>query len=145
MSVFHLEEKKEFSIKYRVGFADTDASGIVHFSNYFRFFERAEEAYLQGLGMRYADLAAKYKIWLPRVSATCDYFSPCRDGDEIEVVMSLKRLNEKSIEESFEIKNSTTGKLAAKGELVNVAALADISKSVPIPNELIKLFRSESN
>ena len=36
-----------FRVSRRVDFADTDMAGIIHFSNYFRYMEFAEVAFLR--------------------------------------------------------------------------------------------------
>src|SRR5579863_9667562 len=113
-------QKKRFTINYKTVFADTDSAGIVHFSNYFRFFERAEEAYLQHLGLSYIDLVSKYKVRVLRVKAYCEYLSTSGDGDNLEVTVCFEQIKEKTIVETFEIKNLTKAKIAAKGELTSV-------------------------
>ena len=41
----------EFQLSRRVEFSDTDMAGIMHFSNFFRFMEAAETAFLRSLGL----------------------------------------------------------------------------------------------
>jgi len=49
-----------FKTTYKISWADTDAAEVVHFSNYFRFFERAEEEMYQKLGFTFNDFIQKY-------------------------------------------------------------------------------------
>lgn len=46
----------------RIFYADTDASGLVHHSNYFKFFERGRTEALREQGFDLVDLYQKYKI-----------------------------------------------------------------------------------
>ena len=46
----------EFRCRQRVEFADTDMAGIVHFSNFFRYMERAEHEFLRSLGLSVHDV-----------------------------------------------------------------------------------------
>src|SRR5689334_19819650 len=41
----------EFTVRHLVQFSETDMAGIVHFSNYFRWMEEVEHAFLRSLGM----------------------------------------------------------------------------------------------
>jgi acyl-CoA thioester hydrolase len=133
--------KKRFTINYKAVFADTDSAGIVHFSNYFRFFERAEEAYLQHLGLSYIDLASKYKARIKRVKAYCEYLSTSGDGDDLQVTVCFERIKEKTIMETFEIKNLTEDKIAAKGELMSVfESSLDLTGSATIESELVGIL-----
>ena len=42
---------REFSIRRRVQFAETDLAGIAHFSNFVRWMEETEHAFFRSLGM----------------------------------------------------------------------------------------------
>ena len=39
------------TIKKQIAFSETDMAGIVHFSNFFRFMEMAEHAFLRSMGL----------------------------------------------------------------------------------------------
>ena len=54
----------EFTITRRVEFSETDAGGIVHFTNFFRYMEYAEHAFFRSLGRSIAD--AELDIGWPR-------------------------------------------------------------------------------
>ena len=45
----------EFKLTRRVDFSDTDMAGIMHFSNFFRFMEAAEQAFFRSLGFSIYD------------------------------------------------------------------------------------------
>ena len=75
----------EYRSRQRVEFADTDMAGIVHFSNYFRYMERAEHEFLRTLGISVHDMVSDPPVSLPRVNATCDYRAPLKYEDELEV------------------------------------------------------------
>lgn len=64
-----------FKTIFRVTGADTDAAQVVHYSNYFRFFEKAEEKFYRHLGFSFNDVATK-GLWFPRVEAFCQYRKP---------------------------------------------------------------------
>jgi acyl-CoA thioester hydrolase len=59
-----------FKSKYRVSWVDTDALGVMHFSNYFRICEKAEEEFTNLLGVSFDH---SENIYFPTVKATCEY------------------------------------------------------------------------
>jgi len=130
---------KYFSTEFRVSWVETDGVNVVHFSNYLRYFERAEEELYNHIGYSYTEFFKK-GIWLPRVEAYCKYLSPCRYNDKIKVYLKVDEIGEKHIKYSFEIHNLNTNKKACEGHLVVVTASMNENKSVPIPEEFkIKL------
>lgn len=88
---------QSFAIQRRVEFRDTDAAGIVHFSNFFVYMEQTEHAFLRslGLGVVYEVDGERYS-W-PRVSANCNYKSSIRFEDLIDVKLRVQRIGEKSV------------------------------------------------
>jgi acyl-CoA thioester hydrolase len=79
----------------RVQFYETDAAGIVHFSWFFRFMEEAEHALWRAAGLSIAPPGSPYGF--PRVSATCDYKSPLRFEDEVDVHVRIVEMTGKSL------------------------------------------------
>ena len=91
-----------FRIQRRVDFADTDMAGIVHFSTYFRYMEAAEHAFLRSRGLSVVMEWQGEPIGFPRVSASCDYLSPARFQDVLDVAVAVERLGRSSITYAFE-------------------------------------------
>ncbi|MCJ7429608.1 acyl-CoA thioesterase, partial [Candidatus Bathyarchaeota archaeon] len=58
---------RTFKASFRVSWADTDAAQVVHFSNYLRFFEKAEEEFYRHLGFSFTDYKLTPGLWFPRV------------------------------------------------------------------------------
>ncbi|HDN01878.1 MAG TPA: acyl-CoA thioesterase [Candidatus Bathyarchaeota archaeon] len=127
-----------FKARFRVSWSDTDAAGIVHFSNHFRYVEKAEEELYNSLGFDFVSIFKKYGFALPRVEACCKYYSPLRFNDIIEVRISVEEVREKSLRYKFEIYNVTADKVAAEGHIVAVAADIKRGKSVPLDREFVK-------
>ena len=107
-----------FSIIHRVQFAETDAAGIVHFSNYFRWMEEVEHAFFRSLGLSVQMRHEDKEIGWPRVSAGCDYEGPARFEDEVELRMSIGRIGEKSL--SYKVEFINRGKRIATGHSTSV-------------------------
>lgn len=131
-----------FKTQIRVTWADTDAAQVVHYSNYFRFFERAEEEFYRSLGFSFTDFRNS-GLWLPRVEAFCQYKKPARFNDLLEIEVTVEGLKEKSLKLGFNIVNKETTDLLASGHLVIVAADRQSGRATQIPTqtfEKLKLF-----
>lgn len=81
----------------RVAFHETDAAGIVHFSQYFRYAEEAETHALASCG--FAPTGYAY----PRLHARADYRQPLRFWDEYTVHTSLESIGNSSLRWHFDI------------------------------------------
>jgi len=132
---------KSFSVRFRVSWVETDAAKVVHFSNYFRYFERAEEEFYNSLGMDFQSFSS-YDIWFPRIEAYCRYLSPCKFNDLIEVTLGIDEIREKSIRYHFAVNNLTSGKKAAEGHVVIVSANIREGQAVPLPREMVEKIKT---
>lgn len=106
-----------FHHRNRVTFADTDASGWVHFPKFFRFVEEAEHAFLRERGLLVFDRALGG--W-PRVNVSCDFLRPLRFDDEVETRLTLESLGASSITWGFEMAHATSGETSARGTMTTV-------------------------
>ncbi|MAF67708.1 MAG: 4-hydroxybenzoyl-CoA thioesterase [Planctomycetes bacterium] len=75
----------EFEYERTVEFAETDMSGIVHFSNYFRYMEEAEHTFFRSLGLSAHSESDGVMLGWVRVDAECVYRRPLRYPDRIKV------------------------------------------------------------
>ncbi|MEM3617816.1 MAG: thioesterase family protein [Candidatus Bathyarchaeia archaeon] len=132
---------QSFKTLYRVSWVDTDAAQIVHFSNFFRFFERAEEEFYQHTGL--IDWLGSKDIVMPRVEAFCQFKKPARFNDLLEIELTLEELKEKSVKYSFKIYNKKTAELIANGYIVAVAVNRHTLKAIPIPKEIVEKLRDK--
>ncbi len=130
-----------FKTSFRVVWADTDAARVVHYSNYFRFFERAEEEFYRQLGFSFTDTAKK-GLWFPRVEAFCQYKRPARFNDLLEVEVSVENLKERSFKLGFRIINKETNVTLATGYIVIVAADKQTEKATCVPSEIVEKLKS---
>jgi acyl-CoA thioester hydrolase len=129
-----------FKVSFRVSWADTDAAQVVHFSNYFKFFEKVEEEFYRHLGFSFNDFIKK-GFWLPRVEACCQYEKPARFNDLLEAELAIEELKEKSVKYGFKIYNKDSGVLLATGHVVVVAADKQTNKATRIPAEIMERLK----
>jgi YbgC/YbaW family acyl-CoA thioester hydrolase len=105
-----------FSYWRRVQFAETDASGIVHFSWMFRYMEEAEHALWRAAGLTIAGRDVPHG-W-PRVSAAFDFRSPLYFEDEFVVNVRLEEVGRRSLRYAHEIVRAQT--IVGTGAMVTV-------------------------
>lgn len=102
----------------RIEFVDTDMAGIVHFSNFFRFMEAAEQEFLRSLDLSVCGTWEGKPVSLPRVAAACDYLRPARFEDVLDIEMSIRNLGRKSLTYGFEFFQG--GAVIARGHITAV-------------------------
>jgi acyl-CoA thioester hydrolase len=132
--------QNSFNTSFRVTWVDTDAAGVVHYSNYFRFFERAEEEFYRHLGFDFTNFREK-GLWFPRVEALCQYKKPARYSDLLVIEVTVEELKEKSVKLGFKVVNEETDDLLALGHLVIVAADKQTGRATRIPVDIVDRLR----
>jgi 4-hydroxybenzoyl-CoA thioesterase/acyl-CoA thioester hydrolase len=108
----------EFHTTRRVEFADTDAAGIAHFAAFFRWMEEAEHEFWRSLSLSVVLPDEAGKITWPRVHADCDYRSPARFEDVLDIHVAVAGLGEKSV--TFNFQFALAGREVAAGSLTAV-------------------------
>ena len=82
-------------LQRRVQFSETDAAGIVHFSNFFRYFEDAEHALWREAGLSIHPGASA--VGWPRIAASCEYHRPLKFEQEFEVTVRIGEMTKRTI------------------------------------------------
>lgn len=128
-----------FFTKHLVQFYETDSMGIVHHSNYLRFFEEARVAWGHKNGLidyQKPESAARFAVFSSQVK----HHLPSFFGDELrtEVAGFLEGATVR-----FEYKIFCETRLIATGETVHVAMTADLKPTRP-SKEMIAVLRSEN-
>jgi YbgC/YbaW family acyl-CoA thioester hydrolase len=97
----------------RVQFPETDASGIVHFTNYFKYVEEAEHAMWRAVGLSIAAPGAA--VGFPRVAASFEYKKPLAFEDEVDVHLRVAQKTPKTIRYDAVLRRD--GDLVATGSM----------------------------
>ena len=124
----------EFRTQRRVEFADTDMGGIVHFSRFFVFMETAEHELLRTLGTEVHMRLDGRDIGWPRVEANCQYLSPARLSDLLEIHIRVVRKGTRSMTYGFTFSCGDT--IVARGRLSSVCCTMSATeglRAIPIP------------
>ncbi len=111
----------EFRLTRRVQFAETDMAGVLHFANYFRYMEEIEHAFWRSLDLSVYLRDREPHISWPRVAVQCDYSTPLRFEDEVELCMKITNVGTKSL--GYEVEFLHRGERCALGKITAVCCV----------------------
>jgi acyl-CoA thioester hydrolase len=120
-----------FIFSTRIRFIDTDASGRIHYTAMFRYFESAEIEFMRTLGIHYD---RKQKFGLPRVHAECDFNVALGYDDLIQIELRVANVGNSSIR--FEFRTLKGGELAAKGAVVVACMDRETQRAIRLPEDI---------
>ncbi len=124
----------EFQV--RVTYADTDKAGIIYYANYLKYLEQGRTELLRSLGVRYRDLEVSRKLFLPAVSARCEYLAPSRYDDLLIIRTWITELGRASISFSCEVVDGELGgKVVARAHSRH-ALVTDLWRPARVPPDL---------
>jgi YbgC/YbaW family acyl-CoA thioester hydrolase len=129
----------EFRYQRRVQFQETDASGNVHFTWFFRYLEEAEHAMWRAAGLSIAPRDAE--IGWPRVAASFEYKKPLRFEDEFEVHLMIAAKTRRTIR--YRAVLSKDGHLIATGGATIICVRrrpGEAARATEIPPEVDMRF-----
>jgi acyl-CoA thioester hydrolase len=99
----------------KVNYYETDQMGIVHHSNYIRFFEEARLDLLKKVGLDYRALE-DMGIVIPVTFVDCRYLLPLHFDDEVVIHTQMTKYDGLKMEISYEIYQKETGDLCTTGK-----------------------------
>ena len=99
----------------KINYYETDKMGIVHHSNYIRFFEEARCALLEEYNLPY-DLMEEKGIMSPVLGVSCKYKQHVTFGDIIKIHTYIKEFSGVKFTVGYEIYNKKTNALCVSGE-----------------------------
>lgn len=131
-----------FHYQRKIQWVDTDKAGIIHFSNYFRYMEETETAFVESL-------PGSTRHWFhdhmcPRVSASCDFKKAVTFGDVLDIYLTIARVGRTSITYEFSFQHEGFEVAAGKVALVFVNVGEDGAfRSVPVPDGLLAALQAK--
>ena len=127
-----------YRMSQRVEFAETDLAGIVHYSNFFRYIERAEHAFYRSLGFSVAGRGEEdpeRQIGWPRIHASLDFKKPLHFEEEFVAELLVEEVADKTIRYRTMLWKQN-GELAASGAMGVICIRAEGGKmkatSIPV-------------
>lgn len=119
-----------FRFQTRIRFIDTDASGRIHYTAMFRYFESAEIEFMRTLGVVYQERDFTF----PRVHVGCDFRLALQHDDVVDIEVCLAKLGKSSIR--MEFRTFREGEVAANGVIVVACVDRNTQRAIPIPDWL---------
>ena len=126
---------KEFKHSIKIYYEDTDAGGVVYYSNYLKFLERARTAMIETVGLTNKKLLEEHKTLIIVKSCNIEYISPVKLEDKIQIYSTIETLNKASFVVIQNIKKDNNLVVKAKLKLVTVN---QEGKPIKIPSVLEK-------
>ena len=123
-----------FRYQDRVRWADTDASGRIHFTAVFRWFEYAEQEYLRSCGLTLNEFMDE-RINIPRVHVEANYRAALEYDDAVEIHVSVERVGQSSATLAFAVVRQD-GEQAGDGRVTWCAIDLDTETPCPLPERL---------
>ena len=131
-----------FRTSRMVEFSDTDMAGIMHFSAFFRYMEAAEHELLRSRGFSVYSTINGEVVSFPRVAASCEFHSPARCEDVLDIDVTVRRVGTKSVTYGFQF--SQHGRDVATGQMTSVCCRVPhggAPVSIPIPEAAAQKLR----
>ncbi len=109
-----------------IRYYETDLMGIVHHSNYIRYFEYGRIKMLEEIGLPISEIEGR-GIMLPVVSTFCSYKTPSRMGDTLRIISSMESMPMAKMKIKTQIlKESSVNPLTPEGEIGSVVAEGEV-------------------
>jgi YbgC/YbaW family acyl-CoA thioester hydrolase len=125
--------------KLRVRWVDTDASGRIHYTAAFRYFEAAEWELFRRIGLPLRGHERTFGF--PRVSVSATFHVPLYADDELAVHIRPERVGTTSVTFALEIFREET--LCVSGKVTSVFIGAQ-EKPIPVPAAIRQALAAES-
>ena len=128
---------KEFTHEVKVYYEDTDVGGVVYYSNYLKFLERARTEFLSSIGLSNKKLLNEYKTLIIVKSCNIEYLKSAKLEDKLKIYSSIESFRKVSFIMLQNIKKDNDLIIKAKLKLVTVNQKG---KPIKIPTVLEKEF-----
>ena len=130
---------KIFSTSFPVRYYEMDQMGIVHHSNYIRFFENARSQMMVDLGCPVEEFEKKFGVLIPIVSVECRYRHPARMGDVLTATASVVKAPMAKMEVAQTVLNQR-GEVCAEGQVVLGFIDSKTFRPVRCPEIIARMF-----
>ncbi len=125
--------------KTRVLYADTDRSGLVYHSNYFRFFELGRASLMRETAYPYREIEADGLVY-PIIALGVTFHSSLRYDDPLGIFTIPGKLERVRLTFDYVITHGKTGKIVCKG-FTRHCALNEKGNPVGIDEKTRKIWK----
>lgn len=124
----------KLSYERKVNFYETDAQGIVHHSNYPRYFEECRGIFLENIGIPYNILRDQYSVEIVLLELNVKYLNPLKFADKFKVEFWVDSIDKYFFSFLYIIQ---TDKKVAEGYTKHCCIKSDNRKVIKVP-EILK-------
>lgn len=133
--------------EWKVQYYETDQMGIVHHSNYIRWFESARIDYMDQMGIPYKKME-EAGIISPVLTASCEYRKMTHFGDTVQIIPEIKAYNGIRLVLAYRVVDKATGEVNAVGEtshcyLNRDGKLVTLKKAAPETDAVFRKYLKE--
>ena len=104
--------------RHKVQYYETDQMGIVHHSNYIRWFEEARTDLMDQIGFGYEEMEEQ-GILSPVLSVEADYLRMVHFGDTVTIETHIQSYNGIKLTVAYEVIDDKTGMVHCRGTSTN--------------------------
>jgi len=126
-------------MEIRVYYEDTDAGGVVYYSNYLKYFERGRTEYLRDRGFSVGEMARR-GLSFPVVHLEIDYRAPAFHDDLLKVETAVLEISKSSLTFAQQVLRVNDGKLLVAGK-VKLVCVGPERKPKQLPEEIIRAIK----
>lgn len=135
--------------EHQAQYYETDQMGIIHHSNYIRWFESARIWYMNEIGVDYAEME-RQGIVSPVLEVHCAYRSMVHFDDVVEIIPRIEKYNGVTLELSYEILDKKTGEIRTTGSskhcfLNREGRLLSLKKAKPVFDQAFRHAQASGN
>jgi acyl-CoA thioester hydrolase len=130
------------TVREKVRFVETDMMGVVHHSNYFRWFEMARVEYLRQVGILLTDMMAE-DIVFPITNVDCKYMASAKFDDYILIEAVLTNVSKVKMVFTYRVLREKDGTVLATGSTQN-AFTNKQGKIIRLPDKYFEKLQKPS-
>ncbi len=129
---------------FPVRYYETDQMGVVHHSNYIRYFEVARNAMIEQFGYPIQD-CERDGVTIPVVGVTCKFRLPARMGDTLRVTASIDAVPLAKLVIHQAVYRQADGALCAEGDVTLGFLNKESGFPTRCPEQLVKMIEERLN
>lgn len=124
-----------FIYQTKIKLHETDAAGILFFSNQFKIIHDAYESLLESIGYGFAELLRNQDFFLPIVHSESDFKMPLFVGDVIEIQITVEKVGQTSFTFTYKLLNAKQ-EVAGTANTVHVTVDKKTRQKILLPPDM---------
>lgn len=121
-----------FSYSRLIYLSETDATGVLYFTEQLKIAQEAFELYLASKEFYLSEWIVKEEFFFPIVHVSSDFFAPLKVGERILVELHFSNVGNSSLTLETKIWDLEKKKEMGKVRIVHVAVSKETGRSVPL-------------